>query len=480
MTDNKTINFVNEIYDNLTFFDMYGNSILILIFMTLFVFGVYSYFTILQTKEMIASDWAAQRCKPQNIMFAGYIAAPPGASQFEYTNENFQYCIQNILLNMTQYALEPFEFMVYAINEIFVEFTNAIQIIRDVINNIRTSLSAITETIYNKIMNVIIPMQKILITVVDIFNKLQGAMVSTLYAMLGSYYTLQSLLTAVLDLMIRLLVVLAIVIVGLWILPFTWPTATALSLVFIALVIPLAIVVYFMTEVLQIKTSALPQLRCFDKNTQIQLLNNNCKTKTIDKICPGDILHDGSKVTAKIKVTSRGLDMFKLNNIVISGCHIVKYQKQWIHVRNHPNAVAIANYSEPYLYCLNTSTKTITIDGIIFTDWDEIYDDTLEFILKYKDIKTSENISKMCDCGFNENTKIKLLNGYKLLKDIEIGDILSNNGIVYGFVELDKNNLGININLYHLLVSNQYVTIEENIYPDYNDNIDAILKLKKI
>ena len=125
--DNKdnmdtTLKFINNTYDKLSYFDMYGNSVFIFILITLFVFLVYSYCQIMQKKEAIADDWVNQRCKPQNIPFAGFITHPDGTTAFQYTNENFQYCVQNILTNITSYALEPFQYMISAITDIFNSF----------------------------------------------------------------------------------------------------------------------------------------------------------------------------------------------------------------------------------------------------------------------------------------------------------------------------------------------------------------------
>jgi len=438
----------------------------------------------MQTKEVIAADWAAQRCKPQNIIFAGYIAAPNGTSPFNYTSENFQFCIQNVLMQIMEYALEPFEFMLSAITFIFNEFAKAIQQIRDIIDRIRNSIREIGTNILNRILNVMIPIQKMFIALIDTFNKVQGIMISGLYTMLGTYYALKSLLGAILEFIIKILIIIVVIIVVLWILPFTWPLAATLTAVFLAVAIPLAIVVIFMTQVLHIETDGIvPSLRCFDKSTLVELSNRS--VKCMEHICPGDVLIDGSVVTAKMKVVASGLDMFKLKDIIISGCHIVKHKGQWISVREHPDAVPISHYNEPYSYCLNTSTKTIVLNNIVFTDWDEIYDDKLSFILDYKGIKTTENISKRLDYGFDGDTRIKLIDMNKRIKEIAIGDILASGGIVYGIVELDKNNLGISEtndsnNLFHLLVSNKYLVIGETKYPDYNNNIDAVLELRKI
>ena len=97
--------------------------------------------------------------------------------------------------------------------------------------------------------------------------------------------------------------------------------------------------------------------------------------------------------------------------------------------------------------------------------------------MNYNSIEKTENISKKLDYGFNGNTVIKLMKGEKIMKKINVGDILSTGDIVYGIVELN-NNLGNNENnenLYSLLVSSKYFYIGQNKYPDYNNNIDSIL-----
>jgi hypothetical protein len=188
-------------------------------------------------------------------------------------------------------------------------------------------------------------------------------------------------------------------------------------------------------------------------------------------------MYDGSVITAKIQVTAEGLDMYNLNGIIVSESHIVKYNRNWISVRDHPLAIKIISYDEPYLYCINTTSKVITLNNTVFTDWDELYDDNLEFILRHM---FNENIAQLVDKGFNPDAKVVLKNGEKNLIDVKIGDYLSTGGIVYGIVELNNGNLGNKEKLYNLLVSNGIFKIGDNVHFDYNENIDSILELKKI
>ena len=482
-----TVFLINETYDKLSYFDLYGNSVIIFIFVTLFVFAVFSYCKIIQTKEDIADDWTNQRCKPQNMLFAGLITHPEGTSAFQYTSDNFQFCVQSILTNITGAALEPFQFMIKAITKIFEGISNSIQQIREVINKLRESLREFAEDVLSRVLNIMIPFQKMIISVMDIFQKVQGTMTAGLYTMLGSYYTLQSLMGAILELIIKLLITLVVIIVGLWILPFTWPAAASMTAIFLAISIPMAIIVFFMTEVLHIKSSAIPKLRCFDEYTLIPLQNGN--KIYIKDINIGDKLENGSYITAKIKVTSSQLRMYRLNNIVVSGSHLVNHKNKWIRVEDHPNAEQIT-YNKPFLYCLNTSNKIIELSGITFSDWDEINDDKLTSLNKQNEnIKNLENIHEFLDDGFEENTQIKLYNSKKQISEINIGDILENGSFVYGLVEVEAGKLRKYTNktppkkLYHLLTTYGSFLTElkslQNInsinVKDYNNLIDKFI-----
>jgi hypothetical protein len=111
-TSRNASKYINKIYDNLSYYDMYGTTIIIFILITLFVFYVYTYFKVIQIQDEIVSDWTNQRCNPKYLPFAGYITHPEGTTAFDYTTENFQYCIQNIQNTVVGQALQPFNYLI--------------------------------------------------------------------------------------------------------------------------------------------------------------------------------------------------------------------------------------------------------------------------------------------------------------------------------------------------------------------------------
>ena len=109
---NKSINVINKVYDNLNFYDIYGNSIIIFLILTIIVFLIFSYCYVMQFKEDIANDWVNQRCNPKIIPFAGFINKPENQSIISYTGENFQYCVQNILVGIMGTITQPFTYLI--------------------------------------------------------------------------------------------------------------------------------------------------------------------------------------------------------------------------------------------------------------------------------------------------------------------------------------------------------------------------------
>jgi hypothetical protein len=476
----NSVDKINKLYDNLSYLDTYGTSVLLFIIITIFVFLIQSYCIVMRNAADIKSDWVNQRCNPKVIPFAGFINKPDNKSIVDYTGENFSYCVQDILTNITGFAVQPFNYLISALTSVFNEIQQAINTIREFLTQLRTNVQNIAQDILSRILNVLIPIQQIFIILKDSLSKVQGILTAGLYTSLGTYYTLQALMGAILELIIKVLITLAIIIVGLWILPFTWPAAASMTAVFIAISIPMTIIVLFMTEVLHIQTSGVPKIpHCFDKNTLIKM--NDGTFKRIIEIKVGDLLQNNNRVTSKIKVTSQGTVMYKLNNIIVSDSHIVKYNNKWIPVSLYPDKTIAEGYQEPYLYCLNTVSKEIIINNIVFTDWDEIYDKKLETIIRVSPGK--EYIHELYS-GFLSNTKVFVNKKFTTIDKVNVGDQI-NEDIIYGIVELEYSNKILNImldendvleqntdKLYHLLTYSNKFTIGSKVFDDYNSFID--------
>lgn len=437
---------IKKTYDNLNYFDQYSSSLVLFVLITLTLLVLCCYCFIMINVQPIKDDWINQRCKPSVIPFAGLINAPEGTSSTDFTKDNFDYCTQNIIKGVTGTAVQPLTFITTMITQLFDNIKQSINGIREMINKVRVNIQAVAQEIMGRIINVTIPLQQIIIGLKDVLAKVQGTMTAGLFTVLGSYYTLKSLMGAIAQLIVTILVGLAAMIAALWVVPFTWGAAAANTAIFLAISIPMALILSFMTNVLKVNSNLkIPKIKCFDKNTLLKM--NDGSKKPITEIYVGDRLFNGNQVTAKIIVTTEGSEMYNLNGVIVSNSHIVKYNDKWLPVSDHPNSIKIENYNEPFLYCLNTTLKIIEINNIYFTDWDEIYDNNITKFNDLLSIKFNNNkqkytfktadIHKYYDGGIVEDTLIKLKNGStKKIRNIEVGDILENDENVYGLVEI--------------------------------------------
>jgi len=495
----ETTDTIHKMYEDLSYLDQYGGSVIIFVFLLIILFCVFAYFYVMKNIQPIKDDWSNQRCNPKVIPFAGFINKPNNKGVAEFTSENFSYCMQNILVSITGYLVEPVMYATSNLNSVYSQVSGSLQSVRGLFSNVRTYIGKVSQEIMGRIMNVMTPLIQIIITFVDTLEKAIGIMTAGLYTSLGTYYALKSFLGAIMHFLIVILITLGAIIVALWMLPFTWGAAITMTTIFISISVVLSVMVAFFSEVLHIRPDiGIPGLPgrpkmnvCFDKNTMMKLATG--EEKPISQICLGDVLEKSGEVTAVLKLDAshhKHRNMFKLNNVIVSGSHKINYFGLWIPVSMCPKRELLREYEEPYLYCLNTTSKRIFINDMEFSDWDEIFEEDVEVLKKfcknlhlYKKEETDLRfIHEYFDYGFPSQTKIKLLNGKKKeIYDIEVGDFLKNGEAVYGVVKLkDTKNSFTNLEktnvLYHILTDSGSFEVKNSMSSDYNSCIETFLR----
>lgn len=177
---------------------------------------------------------------------------------------------------------------------------------------------------------------------------------------------------------------------------------------------------------------------CFDPDTEIVLQNGT--SIPIKEVKVGDYLRGGQKVTAAFKFAADGQEMVKISGILVSTNHYIKYKGKWIEAKDHPDAVASADWSggnDRPLICLNTDTHTIPIGNYIFSDYDETSEGDEAAMKMATDIlngrasKPAKGSSEMA-CG--PKTLVKTVFGLVPADQITLGTVLSH-GTVVGLVK---------------------------------------------
>ena len=436
--------YFNKLYMKDGYLDKYGGSA-VAAAITLFIFFlVFSWYYVQSKIEPIRQDWSNQRCSPSVMPFAGIINKPPDKTAMDFTSENFMQCTTQILSGIVSYFMQPYYFITGLITKIVKVLQKAVDMIRFVMEYIRFQAEKMFSIIIGRIVNVMVPVRLILTKIKDTLQKTIGVAVTGLYTVYGAYLALKAFIGSFLMICIIALVVLVALIIILWIMPWTWPVAAASTVFFLLIAIPIAIIAGWMGHILNISSKRVPgKPSCFDKNTLIETNKGDIKIKNIK---PGMILKNGDKVTAVFKLAYNNLEIYNLDNIIVTGCHKVFHGNLgWIDVKDHPNSKKIENYREPAIYCFSTQSKRIVINNYKFLDWDDL--EPVD-IIKLKNLHYLKNNSSLSDIhknlesGLDGNIMIELENGQSVkLKNININDQLYSGERVIGTVQIDTKDI---------------------------------------
>lgn len=239
--------------------------------------------------------------------------------------KDFNYCIQSTQLNFMGYLLQPLTYITSSLTNLGSSFMTEINYVREMFNKIRTLFSSIIQSVFGVFLNLIIEFQKVIIGIKDLVGKTIGVMVTTLYMVDGSVKTMQSAWNGPPGQMVQ-----------------------ALG-------------------------------KCFHPNTKIKLLNG--KTIEIKNIDLGDILENGSVVTATMKIYNKidPQNLYIIENDGVNGEHIYVTGSHLVYDNLSKKYVCVSNYYKSkntnitvdWFCCLITSDNKIKIGNELFWDWED-------------------------------------------------------------------------------------------------------------
>ena len=523
---NESASKVAGLYKELTYGDQYGTSVVLVVILLVLLFLAFSYYKVNINIQPIKEDWNKYRCYPTVVPFAGMINKPEGQSTLEYTQQNFNYCLNEMLKPVSLQALSPLDYLMRGLTQIYTVVMNMIMYIRGMIDNIRTRLAIIIRDIYQRVLKILIPIQDMILRTKDILAKSVAIMKVALETAMGSYLMLKSTMGVMVSAGAWSLIIGAVVLVVLYgmfiaaIMFFPWTLWYVVGMIasftaaYITVMVLVLVIMGFMRSTMEISPSlkvAPPPKKpkpksssCFDRATTIRLADGD-GVKNICDVCLGDVLEDGGRVTATLKLSSAGEDMYVIDDVVVSGTHSIQLDGVWVRVCDHPDAVRVTSYTDPFLYCLNTTTKQIPVNNSLFIDWDEV-DEATEKKLRaaVEDVAVFDDqsgwtedakafVHRYFDDGFETHAVVELRDGgARRIGEVEIGDVLVGGSVVYGLVRIDKRGLRQHADLdaqsatsesleksgagqlCHLLVRDQEFVVDGECVADYNHYIDSV------
>ena len=459
------------------YIDVYGGSILYVFIIFVITFIVVSYSLVIQDMDSLAQDWENNRCKPYVMPFAGLIVNNPNTGRIQYTAENFSECTKSIFSEIVNSLLQPIIFILKSVFSLIRNLFQSINMIRDKLFRVIGQIIDISRQIMNQVLVTLIPVQFLIIKILDTFRKTQGVLATQIYILVTAYNALRKFIVVIRDGSLRLLGIISGIMVPLFVFVFTIPFSVPFGIAYGIIAGFLGTLVALTTRILNLTMINIPPEPtpggCFKKNTIIKKRDGT--SCAIMNIKVGDILEDGSIVTETFMVRAKHINMYRYKNVIVSGDHRVCFRNNtYTPVRHLPGAVLLQHFDDTFIYCLNTTTKFIPINGILFVDWDDLDDKEYRHIQRqfHRETKHSimrENIHRYMSAGFTEDTPIELENGKEVpIKNIYIGDILKGGHKVFAKVQLYDKDIDIVENelhgkLFHT-TGNTMIKIKDNHY----------------
>ena len=192
--------------DSLSYGDLYGGSILATILLIIAFIYLISFFYIKYKLNYLKDNWEDIKCNPLYMPFAGKIYQPTDQTESEFTDDNYNYCTQNILQGVAENAFDPVTKLTDVIAETFAEFVNSVNGMRNMFDYLRTQITEIFTKIYAQILVLLIPFHFMFKSLKDMMNKGNGVMLVGMQSLIGTYYTFGSFVSAIMNYMIFIII----------------------------------------------------------------------------------------------------------------------------------------------------------------------------------------------------------------------------------------------------------------------------------
>ena len=178
---------------------------------------------------------------------------------------------------------------------------------------------------------------------------------------------------------------------------------------------------------------------CFPPEQPISLYD--CTVVPISTVKVGDTLLNGHRVETTYRFAADGQDMVALGNVTVSSNHFVRFNGKWVMAKDHPDARVLGPWRgglERPLVCLTTHDHILPIGSYVFADYDETNEGdaiTREWVgnsLNGKKQNILSHPNESYEVGSPSLTKILTLEGYKALCKIKLGDMITDTAKVVG------------------------------------------------
>jgi len=391
-------------------------------------------------RQLIMNNWDKQRCEFP-IMTAAMFFKPDNdtRSKTQFSKDNFSFCLGQYVDSFMEILMKPINVVFNSQVNLASNATGMLNTMRGILKSVSDAFLGILQVFLNRFNTSIFQISRIIQYLRMAMQKINAVMMSMVYTGISIYRGIVNTIQFIIKVILTICgIMLAIMIILIFIL---FPFIPMILAVIAMIIYSINILSNLFEDSSSGTLSTASSYRdgfCFSKDTIIVTENGH---KKVDDIKIGDILDNCGKVTTVIKMNGKGIKLFNLNGIYVSGSHLVK-DKEWKLVKDDPRAIQ-TDIESDILYCFNTTTHTIPVysndSTIIFRDWEEMEENDIygHYLWNYLILTTlnmSSNYSKWKD-GLKVtemplmNLSVKTKKGFINISELHISDkILDRNG----------------------------------------------------
>jgi len=327
----------------------------------------------------VQKNWSEHRCQPYMMPFAGL---------FGYNvNENFEFCLQQIIQESTKGVTGPFASGMFG-------FTTILSNLMDSANSFRTMLA----TLVGGIIKIVSEFKARMTALMGRVKLTASRMKSLMYRVYGTMF----------------------------------------AVIYMGMSAQTGIANFGDTFIFKFIDTF-----CFPPEQLVTLESGDALP--ISEVKVNDILKGGHIVQTIYKFAAEGQSMVQLNDnsgeiIQVSSNHFVRFGEKWIMAMDHPDAKPAEPWSgglERPLICLTTHDHILPIGKYTFADYDET-DIANAGTQQWVDSSLNGRKAELppqdvsYEIGCPSATMVKTLDGFKPLYEIRLGDKITERDTVVG------------------------------------------------
>ncbi len=323
-------------------------------------------------RQEVMANWPKYRMSPL-YMATAFLYKPDKdpRSRLQFTEDNFKYIIQFLLMETLRAVLAPIFDIFQVTGGGILGSIQGSTSIHGIMANMLGSFNKVFSIFENRYTAVLHRLGMTFLSIQNSMNRIWAVAASSIYLSMSNIAAMLSALDLIIKIVIIILVILVAIVFFLFL--FMWPFVPVI----------LSVIGILVTAGAGAAVGGMASTFCFAGNTPVLMADGS--TKPMQAIQIGDALGAAcGEVTGCLEFLQACDDeLYELDGIHVTGSHIVWHEGRPLHVADHPAAKRVHGGTPGALhtlYCLNTTTQRIPVVGNtagvrIFSDWEEITED---------------------------------------------------------------------------------------------------------